>query len=476
MTRCLSIVCLSVLSPLVGTAAPDARDLVDLRPGQILVYEGTVTVREATGARPLAEMSQRARLALGIGARPEDRRILVTRTLAPDGSALAPPPFSDVAFFRIGPDLELTHAGELDSDPRLRVLESQLSPQIFPTFPLPAGEALEREISVRGPEASTLKLPARIGVTRSGDRVTLTRSLASGKTGTTELEGQPATVLAWSEETVCDAARKVVVEVRREVTIRGQRGGEPREMSVRFELKEKEIRTLSADETPALAELERQVEGTLADLRARAPPRDIYARILALGKGQTDRLLPGVDEALRGKLSQYRQAMDRTQRAAAASAASPLDKEAHDFTLEDLSGKKVSFREATRGKVALLCFWYSTCPPCKKEAPYLSKLVEKYGEQGLAVVAVNARNESRETIKSFVDSQGLKQQMLLGGQTVAFQYRVVGYPTAFWIDQDGRIVDRVTGFLEEHFPEMEARAETLLLAARAKKAAQQPGK
>ena len=80
------------------------------------------------------------------------------------------------------------------------------------------------------------------------------------------------------------------------------------------------------------------------------------------------------------------------------------------------------------------------------EAPHLSELSEKYGGQGLIVLAANAWDEDKAKVAEFVEKRGLKQRVLLNGNSVAGDYEVKGLPTVLWINGEGVIVDAQMGF------------------------------
>lgn len=78
---------------------------------------------------------------------------------------------------------------------------------------------------------------------------------------------------------------------------------------------------------------------------------------------------------------------------------------------------------------------------------------------------MNGWNESKDTIQKFVDKEKLAQKILLmGGKIADKTYRVENYPTSFWINHEGRIVDREVGFNPETFSKMEKHVERLLAA------------
>ncbi|MBI4601037.1 MAG: TlpA family protein disulfide reductase [Planctomycetes bacterium] len=455
------------ISTSVSSAPPSLRGLVDPSPGQLAVYEGSSVTRQTTPGRPVAEMEYVTALAyLVLPAAPGGgaaRRLVLVRSVAPRSSALALPPYGDAEVFQLL-DLDLVPAGPPDPAPHLKVLEAQLPPALFPAFELREGESAA-EVEVTVPGASRAKAAVVAAMTEDGSTATVTRTLAEGAKASAALEGSPAAVEAWRETVVIDRARKAVVELRREVKLSGSRAGEALGLETRSELKAKEVRSLSAAELAQVAELERDVVAAIDSFRSKQHPRTVYERIQAVSGRPLAKLVPGLEDALLSRLSFYRQAREREEREAARAGAAGT--EAPDFVLEDLEGRKVSFREAVKGKVTLLSFWGYGCPPCRTEAPYLSKLVERYGDKGLAVIAVNAYDEDKGLVKSFVENLGLKQRVLLkGGATARQKFQVTGFPTVFWIDHRWKIVHKEVGFLPASFPAMEARAEALLAAAK----------
>lgn len=79
------------------------------------------------------------------------------------------------------------------------------------------------------------------------------------------------------------------------------------------------------------------------------------------------------------------------------------------------------------------------------------------------MIAVNAYDEEKDVVQGFVEKEKLKQVVLLKGSDVALEtYGVSEFPGAFWIDRDGRVVQRELGFEVERVPRMERKIEKLL--------------
>lgn len=84
-------------------------------------------------------------------------------------------------------------------------------------------------------------------------------------------------------------------------------------------------------------------------------------------------------------------------------------------------------------------------------------MYEKYGSQGLAVLAVNAWDESKPQVEKFAREKKLTHRILLDGGSVArSKYEVVALPTTFWIHKDGTIVRQLSGGNGDDTRDMEA--------------------
>ena len=82
-----------------------------------------------------------------------------------------------------------------------------------------------------------------------------------------------------------------------------------------------------------------------------------------------------------------------------------------DFTLEDLSGKRVSLKDF-RGKAVFLNFWATWCPPCVVDMPSMEKLHKEFSDDGLVILAINFR-ETPEQAKVFAKKHKLTFTVLL---------------------------------------------------------------
>jgi peroxiredoxin len=113
------------------------------------------------------------------------------------------------------------------------------------------------------------------------------------------------------------------------------------------------------------------------------------------------------------------------------------------FQLPNLSGKSVSLKDF-KGKVVILDFWATWCPPCRMEIPGFIDLQKSYGAKGLQVVGVALDQPDR--VKSFVAANGINYPVVLGNNQIVSSYGgITGIPTTFLIDKEGRIVEKFEG-------------------------------
>lgn len=109
-----------------------------------------------------------------------------------------------------------------------------------------------------------------------------------------------------------------------------------------------------------------------------------------------------------------------------------------DFTLKDLSGKEWTLSEL-KGKVVLVNFWATWCPPCRKEMPDLQALYNEFKDDGLVVLALS--DETLDKAQPFITEHKYTYPVLLDPERkVAEKFFVDGIPKNFIFDREGKLV------------------------------------
>jgi len=132
-----------------------------------------------------------------------------------------------------------------------------------------------------------------------------------------------------------------------------------------------------------------------------------------------------------------------------------------DFTLSDLSGKPWRLSEL-KGRVVLVNFWASWCPPCVGEIPSLDRFARQYDPADVIVLAVNVEGKSAAELHDFLQRHPHGFTVLLDReQRVQQQYGVRQLPETFLLDRQGMIVKRFIGGLNWTAPEVKRQIDFL---------------
>jgi len=121
------------------------------------------------------------------------------------------------------------------------------------------------------------------------------------------------------------------------------------------------------------------------------------------------------------------------------------------FALPDLDGMEISLSDY-KGKVLLLNFWATWCPPCRMEIPYFNDFYQKYNSKGFEVLGVSLDRGGVRTVVDFKKDNKIAYPVVIGDNSVTGNYQQFipvdqrnAIPFTFIIDRDGNIVKTYVG-------------------------------
>jgi len=125
--------------------------------------------------------------------------------------------------------------------------------------------------------------------------------------------------------------------------------------------------------------------------------------------------------------------------------------------MTDLDGRTLA-PENLRGKVVLVNFWATWCPPCREEIPDLIKLQDRYRDT-LVVIGISQDSIAPEEVKAFAKTHGMNYPVVMETDAIDNLFPAVSaLPTSFFIDRESKLVKKHVGMLSARTTDLEARS------------------
>jgi peroxiredoxin len=118
------------------------------------------------------------------------------------------------------------------------------------------------------------------------------------------------------------------------------------------------------------------------------------------------------------------------------------------WKLSDVNGHVIN-SDDFKGKVVVIDFWATWCPPCRAEMPGYVELQKKYEKDGLVIIGMSVDAQGPGVVKKFIEKNGINYQIVMADEAVQTAFGgaepISAIPTTFIIDRSGKIRDRKVG-------------------------------
>lgn len=140
-----------------------------------------------------------------------------------------------------------------------------------------------------------------------------------------------------------------------------------------------------------------------------------------------------------------------------------VGKKAPDFTLYDADGREVRLSDF-EGKVVLIDFWATWCPPCQESLAELESLSHKFRDSEIVIIGISLDNGSdvAERVKSYIERNRITYRILIDNGNLIKTYGIRSIPTAYLLDREHRIARHLVGFAPGMKEELSEQIERLL--------------
>ena len=131
------------------------------------------------------------------------------------------------------------------------------------------------------------------------------------------------------------------------------------------------------------------------------------------------------------------------------------------FSLTTAHGDTIALPQL-RGRVVYVDFWASWCAPCRRSFPWMNEMLQRYGDRGLTIVAINV-DRRRADADRFLEANIARFTVVYDGEGVTpLAYSVMGMPSSYLIDSRGTVVNVEQGFRDDRKAALEDQIRSLL--------------
>ncbi len=130
-----------------------------------------------------------------------------------------------------------------------------------------------------------------------------------------------------------------------------------------------------------------------------------------------------------------------------------------EFSLSSVVNGKTVNSESFKGKVLLITFFATWCPPCRQEIPNLIQLHKDLGPQGFSVIGLSVDEGGPKIVAKLVEQEKINYPVLMADRSTARSFGgIAGIPTSFLVNRKGNVVKKYPGFVPHSLLEKDIKA------------------
>ncbi len=130
-----------------------------------------------------------------------------------------------------------------------------------------------------------------------------------------------------------------------------------------------------------------------------------------------------------------------------------------EFSLPSAVDGNVVNSKSFKGKVLLITFFATWCPPCRQEIPTLIQLYKDLGPKGFAVIGLSVDEGGPKIVAKLIQQEKINYQVLMADRSTARSFGgIAGIPTSFLVNRKGNVVKKYPGFVPHSLLERDIRA------------------
>ena len=120
-----------------------------------------------------------------------------------------------------------------------------------------------------------------------------------------------------------------------------------------------------------------------------------------------------------------------------------------NFTLKNIATDESFNISSLAGKIVIIDFWATWCPPCRMQIPVLISVYKNYQSKGVEIIGISLDRNDKKAVLDFIKQNNIPYTILEAQEDILKTFDIQGIPTAVILGKDGAVIKKHVGFIEE---------------------------